>query len=274
MNFEAFAAAHGVLVAPARGDGVIHRCPTSDRPRARNGAYRWTGEWGWIQNWREHAEPVIYRPDHVSVEVVRRDMERERELETARREQAARKAAEIVARCPLDVHPYLARKGFAGMQGLVDGDSRLVVPMRDVENYARINSVQWIAADGEKKFLPGGKAKGSVLIRGAGSDHWLVEGFATGLSIEAALASMYRQSRVVICFSASNLAYVAGRINGRRYVIADNDASGTGERYAAATGLPWAMPGDVGTDANDLHQTAGVRAVVALMRKAMQGGRM
>lgn len=269
MRFEQFAQAHGVLIDYAKSDALIHRAPTKDHPRKRNASYKWTGEWGWIQDWANHAEPIIYRPDHVPIEVVHRDMAAERRAEAARRGAAARQAAAIVASAQPDEHPYLIRKGFPFEKTLVGADGRIVVPMRDATDYKRVNSVQFIAADGEKKFLPGGKAKGSVLMRGAGAEMWLCEGFATGLSIEAALASMYRTAKVVICFSAGNLAYVAGLLRGRRYVIADNDESATGARYAASTGLPWAMPDTQGHDANDLMQASGVRAVVQMMRRAM-----
>lgn len=270
MSFTAFALAHGVLINHLHTDGRIRRVPTADHAKSRNGAYKFTGEWGWVQDWANHAEPIIFRPDHVPVEVVRRDMAAERRAEQQRRENAAKLAGQVIARCSFDEHPYLIRKGFPFAKTLVDTDGRIVVPMRDVTNYKRVNSVQFIAEDGTKKFLPGGQARGSVLIRGAGTEHWLCEGFATGLSIEQALASMYRQARVVVCFSAGNLAHVASLIGGRRFVIADNDVSATGARYAALTGLPWAMPDEIGQDANDLFQARGVRAVVDLMRKAMR----
>ena len=267
MTFVAFAAAHGVLIRDLRADGRIHRVPTANHPRTRNGAYKFTGEWGWCQDWAEHAEPVIFRPDHVPHEVVRRDMAKERRADRERRDQAARMALEVVQRCRFDHHPYLDRKGFKDEQGLVDYDGRLVIPMRDVGRYNRVNSVQWISVDGTKKFLPGGAAKGSALVIGTGYEHWLCEGYATALSLRAALASLYRQARIVVCFSAGNLAAVARLLTGRRFVVADNDASGTGARYAASTGLPWAMPPDVGMDANDMHQAHGVRALAELMRE-------
>lgn len=270
MTFSAFAQAHGLLVRDPIPDGRIHRCPTENHPRKKNGAYKFTGEWGWVQSWADHESPIIFKPDHVPVEVVRRDMAAERRAEQQRRENASKLAQQIVARCSFDEHPYLIRKGFPFAKTLVDTDGRMVVPMRDATNYKRVNSVQFIAEDGTKKFLPGGQARGSVLIRGAGAEHWLCEGFATGLSIEQALASMYRQARVVICFSAGNLAHVSSLLAGRRYVIADNDESSTGARYAAQTGLPWAMPDEIGQDANDVFQARGVRAVVDLMRKAMR----
>lgn len=269
-DFVSFARAHGVLIRDLYADGRIHRCATATHPRARNGAYKWTGEWGWCQAWDEHAEPIIYRPAHIPIEVVRIDMAKARREEAERRQRAAMQAREIVERCSYGPHPYLDRKGFPDEQGLVDYDGRLVVPMRDVSAYGRVNSVQWITAEGEKKFLPGGAAKGSVFIIGTGPEAWLVEGMATGLSVRAALASLYRQARVVVCFSAGNLAHVAANLTGRRFVVADNDSSGAGARYAAQTGLPWVMPPEVDTDANDYHHAAGVRALAALLREAMR----
>lgn len=269
-DFPSFARAHGLLIRDLYADGRIHRCSTADHPRDRNGAYKYTGEWGWCQNWAEHSEPIIYRPEGVPVEVVKRDMAAMREADRQRRENAARQAIEIVKRSTFGPHPYLAAKGFPDEQGLIDTDGRLVIPMRDCGRYGRVNSVQWINTDGEKKFLPGGTAKGSVFFIGSGPEYWLCEGYATALSIRAALAELYRPARVVVCFSAGNLATVAGRLEGRRFVVADNDASGTGQRYAEATGLPWVMPPEQGQDANDYHRAAGARALATLLRSAMR----
>jgi putative DNA primase/helicase len=271
MNrFEDFARAHGVLIDHAIGDGRIHRAATEAHPRKKNGSYKWTGEWGWVQSWEEHERPIIFKPDHVPAHVVRRDMAAARAEEAALRRKSAEKARKILARCRVADHPYLARKGFPEEDGFVDIDGRLVIPMRDAQDYRRVNSIQWIAEDGAKQFLYGGQARGSVFMRGTGSDTWLCEGYATGLSISAALGSMYRQARVVVCFSAHNVAHVAGLLSGRRFVVGDNDPNGVGARYAASTGLPWAVPPEVGMDANDLHQKHGVRALVDLMRPLMR----
>lgn len=266
--FADFARAHGLLINDLMADGRVHRCATVEHPRARNGAYRLDGEWGWVQAWDTHMEPIIWRAggSNSAIVPIKRDMEAVRREEAARRQQAADLAAAVVKRCGNAQHPYLARKGFADHVGLVDTDGRLVVPMRDIRDYRRINSVQWINGAGTKLFLPGGAAKGSVLMLGAGAEYWLCEGYATGLSIRAALEKLHRQARVVVCFSAGNLTYVASQTQGRRYVIADNDKSGTGERSAAATGLPWAMPPHVGMDANDYHQQYGIKPLVDLVR--------
>src|SRR3546814_11232678 len=87
-------------------------------------------------------------------------------------------------------------------------ESKLVIPMWNFEAYGKIlNSAQKIEADGKKKFLFGGKAKGSIYRIGSGPELWHCEGYATALSIQAALKRLYRRASVVVCFSASNLAH-------------------------------------------------------------------
>ena len=95
---------------------------------------------------------------------------------------------------------------------------------------------------------------------GSGQTRWLVEGFATGLSVRAALRSMYLDDAVIVCFSAGNLAKISGT-----YVVADNDSSGTGQNAAQKTGLPWWMPPSTG-DANDFHQERGLAALSQILR--------
>ncbi|WP_186151019.1 toprim domain-containing protein [Burkholderia gladioli] len=273
MEFADFAASHGLIIRSLVDDGQPHRVPTVDHPRKRNGAYLYDGHTGWVQNWAVHEAAIAFRPGRDTVrpvEVPRRDIAAERRRDAERRAAAARDAGEILARCETDQHAYLAAKGFPDERGMIDRDGRLVVPMRDAEDYTRVNSIQWINEAGEKKFLPGGTAKGSVFMMGASAaargEHWFVEGYATGLSVRDALRSMYRAARVVVCFSAGNLQHVASLYRGRRYVVADNDESGTGARVATATGLPWGMPPTVGDDANDMHQRSGLRSLSALLR--------
>lgn len=174
----------------------------------------------------------------------------------SRHAEAAQRARQMIEAAELRPHPYLARKGFPDEQGLVL-DDLLLVPMWGPEG--AVASVQTITPDGAKKFLAGGRAKGATFSIGRG-ERWLCEGYATALSIRAALASMYRQACVVVCFSAGNLMNVSGD-----FVIADNDASGTGERYAVQTGLPYWMPPEKG-DANDFHQAHGLSALAGHLR--------
>lgn len=172
--------------------------------------------------------------------------------------EARRIAQERLDLSVLGTHPYLASKGFPEHRGLVyEGD--LLIPMRGCRG--ALNSIQTIRPDGAKRFLKGGKASGSVFAMGSGLETYLCEGFATALSIRAAMAALYRRARVVVCFTASNLTKVPGT-----FVIADNDSSGTGRRYAEKTGLPWWMPPDTDMDANDFHRSEGIRALADALR--------
>lgn len=272
MNFVQFAQANDVLIRTLDDDGRIHRCGTANHPKSRSGAYKFSGDWGWCQAWDVSEEPAIWFSENTTVErreTIKRDLRADMLAEQKRREAAANDAAEIVKQCRVGNHLYLDKKGFADVAGLIDFDGRLVIPMRDVNDYKRINSLQFINREGEKKFMTGGKAKGSIHKIGSGVELWLCEGFATGLSVRAALKSLYRDATVVVCFSASNVAYVASQLQGKRYIVADNDSSKTGEKFAAQTGLPFIMPPDLDTDANDYHQSAGVFALARLLRSVL-----
>jgi putative DNA primase/helicase len=62
--------------------------------------------------------------------------------------------------------------------------------------------------------------------------------------------------RIHIAFSASNLVKLAAKY-GDGIVIADNDASKTGERAAVATGLPYWISDVEGEDFCDFLQRLG-----------------
>lgn len=273
MSFESFARDHGLILDYAVADGRWRRCPTEDKPRKRNGAYLFDGERGVVKNFATMVDFAAYRDGSSPVFVNKtqlRDQRRRSEREAMARQSAAReKAQDMVKRAAFDIHPYLSAKGFPKERGLVL-DGELLVPMREFSNYEQLNSLQRISADGTKMFLPGGKAKSSVLKIGPrfAAETWLSEGLATGLSVRLALRSLHRDAQVMCCFSAGNLAHV-GRLarhwRGKVCVCADHDASGAGQKAAEETGLPWVMPPEDG-DANDLMQSKGAWAVAKLMR--------
>ena len=262
MNFLDFAAAHGLIKRHIEYD-KWRRVPTVDHPHKKNGAYIHTGTMAAVQNWALEQEPSIWHPDDDSPKIDHAALARRRTESTKLlregREAAARKASTIMDECWHTQHAYLDKKGFPEHRGLVyrpDTDNLLVVPM-----YAagKLVGCQMIDVDGTKKFLHGQQAKGAEHIIGRGDlDVWC-EGYATALSIHAAAPRM--RLSVHICFSAGNLKYLARE----GFVIADNDASSTGEAAAKATGLPYFMPPTVGQDFNDLHQAVGLfRASQAL----------
>ena len=277
-DFHSFARAHGLMIRDLMADGRVHRVPTADHPKKRNGAYSWDGEgFGWVQNWAEHESAIIYRPerlptaDPVQERLRRARAEAAEAMRRAERKAVAGEARAIVRECEYKTHPYLERKGFPKYFALVDKAGWLVVPMRPALTYTgMVSSVQRIAPDGTKRFLKDGATKGCVYALGptGARQAWLCEGYATGLSIDAALRAMYRQDRVIVCFSAGNLTHCAQLFHGA-IVVADNDESGAGEAAARATGLRWVMPDMVDKDANDVHQELGLGALMQMLQRGL-----
>jgi len=119
-------------------------------------------------------------------------------------------------------HPYLARKGVQPHGARVTGDGRLIVPLYD--EHGQLSSLQYISADGDKKYHQGG-ATGSRfwsvgVIEGA-KTVYLAEGFATAATIHEVTGSP-----VFISYSASNLVPVTEilrREHNDLVIVADND---------------------------------------------------
>lgn len=264
MNFVQFAHAHGLIVHEV----VAHRwvrTRTQDKPHHRNGAYKYLGDRGWVQNHATMTEPAMWQAD--SFEVAQIDMvalkaaqEREMARLSAARAKAAEKAQWILSQAKPAGHLYLEQKGFPGAHGLVwktEGEALLVIPMRVA---GKVVGCQLIDEAGNKKFLTGQQTKGTAFVLGQGEPVYC-EGFATGLSVQAALKAARMTRSVVVCFSAGNLAHLAKS----GAVVADNDVSKTGERVAQETGLPYFLPPVVGFDFNDWMSEVGTfKAAMAL----------
>jgi putative DNA primase/helicase len=293
MSFLSFAQAHGLVIRDLREDGRIHRCPTEAKPRSDNGAYMLDRGRGWCMDWSQSDRVHWWQDEYAKpwTEQEKADALHRRRLQARERAQQMAKAAQDAQRMvgearlvmpraaqawrpgrpaveAIEAHPYLVRKGFPSEPGLVSLGQELLIPMYDAGTYRTLVGLQRIDMAGEKKFLYGQRAKGAIHRFGTGRarEVWLCEGYATGLSVRAALKALYRQADVVVCFSAGNIIQVASTGIGT-HVMADNDASETGERAAIDTGLPYAMPAEVGTDANDLHQAQGIGAVVELVQR-------
>ena len=251
--------------------------------------YHLARENGW-----QGQEPVRREPTPEEKRRAAEQRQREERRRRAVEERQAKKAVHILSLCEYTTHPYLTRKGFPDAKGLVhDGD--LIIPMRHYRDYHRLQSVQMIGPDGSKKNLPGGKALEAVYKLGQGGEHYYCEGYATALSVMAALKRLYRDQHceVWVCFSAGNIPNVA-KSRRRSMVIADHDwwrcpkkecrakwdyeskrcpscgSSGVtepaGEKHAKQTGLPYWMPHEPGTDANDVMLSHGVEALAEVIR--------
>lgn len=227
---------------------------------------------GWSDN-DKHAEPSAQEME------ARRKARAEREAQAVREERkrladnkkAADKAAGLIKSCKPQEHNYLRSKQLPHVMGLVTEDLQLVIPMRNVETNELQGAqvIKWLMNERqwEKKFLYGQKSKGAVFRLGSplARESWLCEGYATGLSIEAALRQLSLQANVLVCFSAENMAHVASMIKGKKYTFADHDESGTGQAKAKQIGAPYCMSPVLGEDANDMHARAGLFALCQLM---------
>ncbi len=279
MRFEDFCRLHGLIVDSVIGGRWV-RVPTTDHPRTRNGAYKFLGDIGWCQNHAQSTEVSAWRPDASAPTIDREGIAaKAREFERRMVEgwkRAGNNAAQMIRQAKAGEHNYLHFKGLSHVRGFVLADGALLVPMRHWETNAVQGAqvIRWLPEERkyEKKMLPGMRAKGAVFRIGSPSARrtWLVEGYATGLSLECALTTLRLRDAIVVCFSAGNLMHVASMLKGDVLVFADNDESGAGERAAIATGRRYCMAGTKGHDANDMHQAEGVFKVASLMMDATQ----
>jgi putative DNA primase/helicase len=259
MDFLNFCAAHGIVINHAPPIGIWKRYPTTDHPKSRNGAVKFMGDHAFVQNHATDTEVSVWNTDAPASIDVARIARAAKDAEVLKRKaqaEAAAKAKSILDLTVLAKHEYLKAKGFPEDWGRVwvkDGEHILVIPM-----WADGDMVgcQLIKPDGDKKFLYGQRTSGAAFCIDNKGDHVLCEGYATALSIQKAMKGLKRPYTIHVCFSAGNIKRVA---EGKRgLVIADNDASGTGERVAKEIGWPYWMSDQVGEDANDFHMRVGL----------------
>lgn len=263
MDFLQFARAKGLLMETLPPIGVWKRYATEDHPSKRNGSAKYMGTHGFVVNHAMDTSADTWRPDSSYVmdaakqaELARQAREAELRTQELNRE-AAQKAAWILKQSRFGRHKYLINKGFPDEEGNVwnqDGRSLLIIPMR---LGARLVGCQMIDEQGQKKFLFGQRTSNASFVFDNKGPNILCEGYATALSVRAALRAMKRRYTIHVCFSASNMIKVAAGLPSG-LVIADNDSSATGERAAKQIGWPYWMSSVIGNDANDDMQAQGI----------------
>jgi phage/plasmid primase-like uncharacterized protein len=270
MTFEQFALLHGVVISRLI-PGKWIRVPTQDKPMSRNGAYKFMGDVGFVQNWATMTEAATWHAEGESkaaVQQVQRVANKAAADARANAQKAAQRAAAILSECELAQHPYLASKGFPDELANVwnrASDNVLVIPMRVGRN---VVGAQMIKPDGDKKFLYGQRSSGAEFVFGTGRTHFLCEGYATALSARQALQHLKVSYTLHTTFSAGNMKRVAEQLAGG-VVLADNDESKTGERVAREIGWPYWMSDVVGEDANDYAQRTGVFALAMGLKRVL-----
>lgn len=274
MNFQEFAAAHGLIVKHVEFGRWV-RVATTDKPHHKNGSYKHMGDAAFIQNHATMPEVATWFLGKDSdIKIDRQEIARIQASAASQidryRKSAAQKAVDIERASRYEKHAYLDGKGFSEKAGLVyrpdDATNLLLIPMRVGKS---IVGCQLIDCQGGKKFLFGQRCSGAEFVIGSrGLDVWC-EGYATALSMEAVMNALKVQCFIHVCFSAGNMEVMA-KAAGRGVVIADNDLSGTGEKAAKAIGLDYFMPPTVGDDFNDLHQSIGTFAASQIIGKFLR----
>jgi hypothetical protein len=182
---------------------------------------------------------------------------------------------ETAGETPADF-PYLKKKGIRS-HGIRFSENRLVVPLYTSDG--SLSSVQFITADGDKRFLTGAiTARCFFLIGTPTKCLCIVEGFATGASVFEATGYA-----VAIAFSANNLKATAEEMRKQFpkveiIICSDIDDSGLKQaREAAIIGARLAIPKfedsemidkKAPTDFNDLSVLRGSLAVKTSIESA------
>ena len=271
----------GLIPAEIMGDGKLHRCPTQTKPHKQNGAYiahvdipatLWWYNWenGEQGTFTEAVEKPLSPAEKDVLQRRQNDIRRQREEECARRYETAAKQAQNMLNISFpgsSEHAYLRRKGVPAVTEVrQDRNGMLLIPVRDISG--KVQSLQYIAPDGTKRFLVDGKVRGGHFVLPGNPEKPLVlcEGYATGASIHLAV-----NCTVYVTFSANNLPVVANLVrhtfpDASIIICGDNDEAGHGKGQEAAQTaqarlvLP-TFSTRAGKDFNDLHQSEGLQEI-------------
>jgi putative DNA primase/helicase len=273
MDFLDFARSHGIIIHDYPPLGTWKRYPTEDHPRKRNGAVKYMGTHGFVQNHATDTVVTFWKPDSpnkLDQRIIRASVRNAEAEMRERQREATKKAVRMLNESGHMSHPYLEAKGFPDEQGNVlriEGKPVLLVPMRVAGSLV---GVQMIDAEGGKKFLYGQRTSGATFTFDNKGVNILCEGYATALSVRLALKTLKRRYTLHVCFSAGNMLKVAEGLK-PGLVIADNDASGTGQSVAGKIGWPFWISDTTGEDANDFHRRVGLFKFTQSLTQSMRG---
>jgi putative DNA primase/helicase len=271
--------AHGISPpTPIYLDGRLHRFKIDAKDKARSGWYVAHGDgvpagrfgsWrdGTSESWRADIGRTLTAAEEIDHARRMAELKAQRDAEALRRHEVAGSVVDTIwsslSAAPAD-HPYLVRKGIPPYILRVTGDGRLVAPIYDAGG--DLSSLQYIDDKGGKQYHPGGAVGGCYAVLGeiTVGPLYVVEGYATGATVYEVTGRP-----VVVAYSANNLVEVAGHWqneHGEVVIVADNDRSGVGQRYAeqaaAKHGVRYVIPPTLG-DANDYVQAG--RDLAALL---------
>ncbi|WP_054758270.1 toprim domain-containing protein [Methylomonas koyamae] len=258
-----------VVYEPIIADGHLHRVYVEgDKRGTKNGAYilHLDGKpAGWAHHFRTGATITwsvngnrqrMTKAMRRQIDEERLRQQQEREMRQAKVALRARYIWRRVIPLQLRTHPYLIRKHIDSFGLKIDRHGVLIVPIYNIDN-ALVN-LQFIDADGNKRFLAGGRKAGCFSTIGTyrqGDPLIVCEGWATGASIHQDCGHF-----VVVAMDAGNLEPVARAFrmlnaNADIIIAGDNDVSGVGQsaarKAALAVGGRYMIPPTIGNDWND-----------------------
>lgn len=261
---------------PIQTDGQIHRFSTGDKPGDDAGWYLIYGDnipagvignWrtGETHNFRAHVDRRLSLAEEAAIQAdIARARKRREEATRIKHEQAAATVAEIwdAAQLASPEHPYLSQKQVQTHGARIASDGRLILPLYNESG--ALSSLQYIDATGRKQYHPGGAVGSCYYMMGdtSGSETiYIAEGFATAATICETM-----HAPTVAAYSANNLPGVTAIMRAKNplseiVIVADNDASKTGENYAtqaaAKHGARVVLIPAEGQDANDFALAGG-----------------
>ena len=239
--------AHGLVVDSVDCSGELVTCGTAQKPHGTDGRYKLHMDFPptlWLCNYHEGGEGQtfpLYESGTLDAmteaekaelrERIRREKKAAQEKRERERKESAERAKSLWAtyRYATEENAYLRRKGVLPLGDMrQDVDGRLVLPLLNAEG--ETVSLQFIGADGEKRFLPGGEKKGCffpVPAKDGGKSGPLLIGEGAATVLSCCMATGYAG---LVAFDAGNLLPVAElarqKYPGREIIICgDNDCT-------------------------------------------------
>jgi putative DNA primase/helicase len=267
-QFKDEMAANGVIIRESIiADGRLHRYHVEgDRLGSKNAAvilhldgnpagfYQYF-KTGITRTWRADGKRQrLSHADRLAMEIEQKQRQDEI-LETQRK--AAIKAVNIWRDAtPVINHPYLEKKQIQAHQLRISRSGTLLVPIYN--EACLIVNLQFIDAEGEKRFLSGGRKSGCFSVVGTHANNetiLIAEGLATACSLNE-----HSDLFTVVALDCGNLKPVAQvwrqlRPNAKIVVCGDNDLNEIGQTKAREAALAcqgtYLIPEAVGCDWND-----------------------
>lgn len=278
-------------------DGRIHRFSTNGRwgddagwyvlyadnlPAGAFGCWRSNISEKWRADFDGQLSPAEATAHQHRIEQIERQREADLALRQIKAAEAATKQWETTSLAS-ENHQYLVEKGIKPCGARLHANGGLVIPMRNAKG--EICSLQFIAPNGDKRFLTDGRVKGCFCLIGQAESArpvLICEGFATGATIHEAT-----QLPTAVAFTSGNLTPVARALREKHrdfefIMCADDDVAtednpGSTQATAAALAVnaKIAVPNfgtdrpDNVTDFNDMAAHLGLSAVADAIASAL-----